>query len=52
MITNNIKQSERLIKLNECAREQLHLLVNNQNIRELELLQTKVNKEEVMIANK
>ena len=39
LIKDNIPQSERLIKLNDLARNQMELLKNNQNIKELELLQ-------------
>lgn len=36
LIKVNIKQSDRLIQLNELARKQLELLYNNQSIKELE----------------
>lgn len=36
-----LKQSERLIKLNESARSQMELLKNNKNIKVLDLLQEK-----------
>ena len=39
----NIKQSDRLIRLNESARNQMNTLKNNKNIKELELLQQQVN---------
>lgn len=43
LIRTNIKQSERLIRLNESARFQMESLKNNKNIKELELLQNQVN---------
>ena len=36
MIKDNISQSERLIKLNEIAKNQFNLLNNNKNIKEIE----------------
>ena len=38
-----ISQSERLIKLNESARNQMELLKNNHGIKELEILQKQIN---------
>ena len=47
-----ISQSERLIKLNESARNQMKIFKNNKNIKELELLQQQVNKDsKVLIEN-
>lgn len=43
LIKMNIKQSDRLIRLNESARNQMNTLKNNKNIKELELLQQQVN---------
>ena len=40
-IANNIPQSERLVKLNEIARKQMNILVNNKGIKDLELLEEK-----------
>ena len=40
-----ISQSERLIKLNESARNQMNIFKNNKNIKELELLQQYANKD-------
>mgnify|MGYP004554015097 FL=1 len=40
----NIKQSDRLVHLNESARNQMEVLKNNKNIKKLEILQQKVNK--------
>lgn len=48
----NIKQSDRLIRLNESARIQMKALKNNKNIKELELLQQQVNDEKFLIENK
>ena len=41
----NIKQSDRLIRLNESARNQIETLKNNTNIKELEVLQHQVNED-------
>lgn len=41
----NMKQSERLIKLNESARNQMKALQNNKNIKELEIMEDKINME-------
>lgn len=38
LIRMNIKQSDRLIRLNESARNQMKALKNNKNIKELEVL--------------
>lgn len=38
LIRMNIKQSDRLIRLNESARNQMKVLKNNKNIKELEVL--------------
>ncbi len=43
LIRMNIKQSDRLIQLNESARNQMEALKNNKNIKELEKLQQQVN---------
>ena len=45
LIRMNIKQSDRLIKLNESARNQMDALKNNKNIKELEVLQQQVNED-------
>ena len=48
-----INQSERLIKLNESARNQMEVLKNNHGIKELEILQKQVNKDnKFLIENK
>lgn len=41
----NIKQSDRLIRLNESVRNQMKALKNNKNIKELEVLQQQVNED-------
>lgn len=41
----NIKQSDRLIRLNESARNQIEALKNNKNIKELEVSQHQVNED-------
>ena len=43
LISDNVSQKERLIKLNNNARMQMESLKNNKNIKELELLQNKIN---------
>ena len=52
LIRMNIKQSDRLIRLNESARIQMEALKNNKNIKELELLQQQINDEKLLIENK
>lgn len=48
-----ISQSERLIKLNESARNQMEVLKNNHGIKELDILQKQVNKDnKFLIENK
>ena len=44
-------QSERLISLNNSARNQIEILKNNNGIKELELLQNQVNEENNLITN-
>ena len=51
LIRMNIKQSDRLIQLNESARNQMEALKNNKNIKELEVLQQQVN-DKYLIENK
>ena len=48
----NIPQSERLIRLNESARNQMEVLINNKNTKELETIQTKVNDNKYLIDSK
>ena len=45
LISDNISQRERLIKLNNNARMQMEALKNNKNIKELEVLKQKVNED-------
>ena len=45
LISDNISQRERLIKLNNNARMQMEALKNNKNIKELEVLQQQVNED-------
>ena len=45
LIRMNIKQSDRLIQLNESARNQMEALRNNKNVKELEVLQQQVNED-------
>ena len=42
MIDNNIKQGERLEKLNDTAREELNILSNNKNLIEIEKLDNNI----------
>ena len=46
LITQNISQQERIVYLNESAKRQIKILKDNKNIKKLELLQEKINKEE------
>ena len=48
----NMTQTERLIRLNESARNQMEALLNNKNVKELETLQTQVNDDKYLIENK
>ena len=43
LIANGIQQKERLIILNQSAKDQVELLKNNKNIQELENLQNDIN---------
>ena len=53
LIRMNIKQSDRLIKLNESARNQMEALKNNKKVKELEVLQEQVNENnKYLIENK
>ena len=52
LIRMNIKQSDRLIRLNDSARFQMDSLKNNKNIKELEILQHQVNNDQVLIETK
>ena len=53
LIRMNIKQSDRLIQLNKSARNQIEALKNNKNIKELEVLQEKINNDnKTLIENK
>lgn len=49
-----MSQRERLIKLNESARNQLEILKYNKGIKELEFLQKQINNEDnkILIENK
>ncbi len=53
MISHNISQQERLVSLNESAHRQMRVLKDNKGIKDLELLQQQINKEEkILIENK
>lgn len=53
LIRMNVKQSDRLVQLNESARNQMEALKNNKNVKELEILQQQVNKDnKYLIENK
>lgn len=52
LITDNISQSERLIKINNNARMQMEALKNNKNIKELELIEHVVNNDKLSIESK
>ena len=45
LIRMHIKQSDRLIQLNESARNQMEALRNNKNVKKLEVLQQQVNED-------
>lgn len=49
LIELDIPQRERLIKLNNSAKKQMELLKNNKNIKELENLEEKISKEQIML---
>ena len=52
LISDNVPQGERLIKLNNNARMQMEALRNNKNIKDLELLQQQINNDKLLIENK
>lgn len=53
LIRMNVKQSDRLVQLNESARNQMEALKNNKNVKGLEILQQQVNKDnKYLIENK
>lgn len=53
LIRLNVKQSNRLIQLNESAKNQMKALKSNKNIKELEILQQQVNENnKYLIENK
>lgn len=52
LIANGIPQKERLIILNQSAKDQVELLQNNKNIKELESLQNDINKKVLTDGNK
>lgn len=53
LIRMNVKQSDRLVQLNESARNKMETLKNNKNVKELEILQQQVNKDnKYLIENK
>lgn len=53
LIKMNIQQSDRLVQLNESARNQMEILKNNHGIKELEILQRQINENnKYLIENK
>ena len=52
LISDNVSQRERLIKLNNNARMQMESLKNNKNIKDLELLRQQINNDNSLIGNK
>lgn len=53
LVRMKVKQSDRLVQLNESARNQMEALKNNKNIKELEVLQQQVNEDnKYLIENK
>ena len=51
LIGRRISQKERLVILNQTAREQIQILENNKNIKELEDLQKSFNREKLLLDN-
>lgn len=51
LISDNVSQRERLIKLNNNARMKMEALKNNKNIKNLELLENQIN-DKILIENK
>ena len=51
LISDNVSQRERLIKLNNNARMQMEALKNNKNIKDLELLENQIN-DKILFENK
>ena len=51
LIEAKVSQNERLVRLNNSARRQMKVLKDNKNIKDLELLQKQVNKDNNLIAN-
>ena len=51
LIEAKVPQNERLVRLNNSARRQMKVLKDNKNIKDLELLQKQVNKDNNLIAN-
>ena len=49
LIADNISQRDRLIKLNNNAKMQIEALKNNKSIKDLELLQQQINKEDKIL---
>lgn len=52
LIANGVPQKERLIILNQSAKDQVELLKNNKNIKKLESLQNDINKKILTDGNK
>jgi len=52
LIKSGITQKERLITLNETAKSQIEILNNNKNIKELENMENKVNKNNLLESSK
>ena len=52
MITYNISQSERLLKLNESARRQMSVLKDNKGIKDLELLQNQIKTDDIILLDR
>ena len=52
LIRKGISQKERLISLNESAKNQMRILQNNRNIKELEILQKEINRDLLSLNNK
>ncbi len=51
LIEEKVPQTERLVKLNNSARRQMNALQNNKSLKDLELLQEEINKQNLLIVD-
>lgn len=52
LIKMNLSQTDRIIRLNDAAKEQMRILKDNNNIKKIELFEKQVNKVNTMIESK